>query len=222
VEATASRFRDLTVDAFVERLASAEPVPGGGSASAVAAAIAAGLVAMVSALSADRPKYAEHAAVIARSGANGRELADRCLRLADDDATAYAGYAAALRLPKETEADQAVRRTAIRDAARQASLIPLEALQACLEVVAGAEALAGRSNANAASDLAVAALLAEAAARGAAANVLVNLPATGDDALAADLAQRTATLVAEVERLAAQTRAVVDSGEVRPPLPVDV
>jgi formiminotetrahydrofolate cyclodeaminase len=213
------RFRDLTLDEFVERLASAQPTPGGGSASAVAASLAAGLVAMVAALSEGRPKYADHAALIARARAAGGELADRCLRLADEDAAAYGGFSAALKLPKESDADREARTLAIRAAARAAAIAPLGAVEACREIVEHAEALAGRSNANAASDLAVAALLAEAGARGAAANVLVNLPMTGDEALSTELSARVEDLLGDIERLAVETREVVRSGAPRPPLP---
>ncbi len=217
-QAGAFRFRDLTLGEFVEHLASAEPVPGGGSASAVAGALAASLVAMVASLSAGRPRYAEHTALLARSIDRGRELSARLLRLADEDAVAYAGFSAALKLPRETDDEREARAAALRAAARVAAEVPLACVEACLEVVGAADALAGRSNINASSDLGVAALLGEAAARGAAANVLVNLPATGDEALAAGLSVRVDDLLRGIERLALATREVVRSGVARPPV----
>lgn len=213
-----TRFGDLTVAAFVDRLASAEPVPGGGSAAAIAASLAAGLVAMVASLSQDRPKYAEHAALHAEAITAARRLADRFLELADEDAGAYAGFGAAMKLPRETEHEREVRAAAIGQAARAASEAPFRTVQACAEVVGYAEALAGRSNRNASSDLEVASLLAVAAARAAAANVYVNLPSIGDEDAARELFGRTEELADEVERLADRTREVVRGGEARDPL----
>lgn len=215
---TAARFRDLTLDAFADRLASSDPVPGGGSASAVAAALAADLVAMVAALSDGRPKYAAHADLHAWARPTALAEADRLLAIADEDATAYAGFAAALKLPRESETEQAARKAAMQAAARAASEVPMRCVEACLTVVAAAEALAGRSNVNASSDLSVASLLAEAAARGAAANVLINLPSVGDPTFEATMTERVDASLHEVERLAAITREVVGRGEARDPL----
>jgi formiminotetrahydrofolate cyclodeaminase len=174
---------------------------------------------MVAALSADRPRYADHAATHATVGARGRELVDRFLTLADRDSDAYGGFAAALKLPKETDADRLTRSAALAAAARVASEVPMACVEACLELVEAADMLAGRSNVNAASDLGVASLLAEAAAQGAAANVLVNLPSVGDDAFAADMSARVEHLLAEVSSTARRIREVVASGEARAPLP---
>ena len=102
-DSPAPRFGALTLDAFVEELASSAPIPGGGSAAAVAAALAAGLVAMVAGLSTDRPAYARFAATHVRAGRAGRELAAGLLALADEDAAAYGTFAAAMKLPRATD-----------------------------------------------------------------------------------------------------------------------
>jgi formiminotetrahydrofolate cyclodeaminase len=217
MDSPAARFGDLTLGAFVDRLASAAPTPGGGAASAVAAALAAGLVSMVASLSVDRPKYAAYAEHHAAATAAGHELAARLLSLADEDAAAYDAFGMAMKMPRETDDEKAARTARIREAARAAADVPLRILAACREIVLASERLAGRSNLNAASDLAVASRLAEAAAHGAAENVRVNLPLVGDEAFASGTEGRVSSLLCEIEELAETTRAHVELAELREP-----
>jgi formiminotetrahydrofolate cyclodeaminase len=213
----AGSFANLTVTQFVERLSSGEPVPGGGAASAVGASLGAALVSMVAALSTGKPKYVAYEATLARCGAAGRELAAEFMVLADRDAEAYAGYSAALKMPRESEAQQAARKQAIHAAARAASEAPWECVKACARLVVAAESLAGRSNVNAASDVLVAALLGEAAARGAAENVLINLPSTGDEDYSETMRQQVDAALHEISAVAARIREIVLSGQAQDP-----
>jgi len=174
---------------------------------------------MVAALSKGKPKYAAYEATLFRCEAVGHELAAEFLRLADRDAEAYAGYATALKLPRETDQQQEARRTALRSAARLASDVPWECVRACARLVVAAETLAGRSNANAASDVLVAAFLGEAAARGAAENVLINLPSTGDPQYAETMQVQVDSTLHEIAGVAARTREIVLSGQSREPEP---
>ena len=166
-----------------------------------------------------KPKYAAYEVTLARCRAVGGELSAEFLRLSDLDATAYAGYSAALKLPRETDEQQQVRRAAIQKAAREAADAPWECVKACSRLVAAAESLAGRSNVNAASDVLVAALLGEAAARGAAENVLINLPSTGDESYSESMRWQVDSVLHEIAAVAARTREIVLSEQSQDPEP---
>jgi formiminotetrahydrofolate cyclodeaminase len=207
----------LTLSQFSDRLASAEPVPGGGSASAIAGSFAASLLAMVARLSVDRPKYAAFQMTHGRALATGERGRTILLALADADARAYAGFAAARKMPKETADEQAARAEATRVAARASSEVPLSVVRECALLLEDVAAMAGRSNLNAASDLEVAARLSTAAARGAAANVFINLPMVGDEDYAATATTTIEGLLDGIERDAALVAEIVAGGGLREP-----
>jgi formiminotetrahydrofolate cyclodeaminase len=212
-------YADFTLARFTEALASPQPVPGGGSAAAVAGSLAAALTVMVASLSVDRPKYAAYAATHERALQAGEAARGRLLQLADEDAAAFATYAAAMKLPRETDAQRETRTAAMDAAARGASTVPLEVVRQLRVLVEHVESLAGRSNLNASSDLDVAALLAQAAARGAGANVIINLSSISDQEAAGAMMSEVESLLDDVESVTARVHGRVQSGDLREPEP---
>ena len=211
-----SSLPDLSLRSFSDLLASDAPVPGGGSASAVVASLGASLLAMVARLSQGRDRYAAYASTI-RSALEAADAArGRLLTLADEDAAAYRGLVDA-RAAARADGGSDGAAAAVREAAREAARVPMAIVRECYAVMEHVDRMAGRSNLGAASDLDVAARLLEAAARGAGANVLVNLDSMGDDRLAdsmlGELEARTHELVSAVARIASQVR----SQGLRPP-----
>jgi formiminotetrahydrofolate cyclodeaminase len=171
-----TQLTDLSIDAFLERLGSSDPVPGGGSASALAAAMAAALVAMVAELTIGRPAYTEHEETVRKLRFDALERRAELLDLAQQDADAYDLVVRARHMPKDTEAEKAARTEALGRAMVAASGAPLRAAVVAGEVLDLAERIAPIGNKNAVSDAGVAALLAAAGLRGAVMNVRINLP----------------------------------------------
>ena len=217
MDGTTARVSDQTLGDFTTELASEQPTPGGGAAAAVSAALAASLTAMVLRLSLGRPKYQEHADLHAEALEASDAARDRFLELADDDASAYAAYRAARALPHETEEQEASREAATREAARGAAAVPLRVVEACHSQIELVERVTGRTNQYVASDLEVAALLLEGAARSAAANVAVNLGAIGDEGYATAVRAELDQRLQRIQSAADKTQARIARGGTRSP-----
>jgi formiminotetrahydrofolate cyclodeaminase len=171
-----TQLADLSVQELLERLGSSDPVPGGGSASALAAAMGAALVAMVAELTIGRADYAEHEETVRHLRFDAIERRAELIGLAQEDATAYEAVVQARRMPKGSDEEKASRSQALGQAMVDAARAPLRAAVVAGEVLDLAERIAPIGNRNAVSDAGVAALLAAAGLRGALLNVQINLP----------------------------------------------
>ena len=201
----------MKVDAFCEELASEAPAPGGGSVSALAAALGASLAAMVARLTVGRKKYAaaEAAMKAVMESADGSRAT--LLRLVDDDTAAYNAVMAAHRLPKETAEERADRARAIVDATRTAIAVPLEVARQATSVLDLVLLVVGKGNVNAVSDAGVAGLLAHAAVEGALLNVRINLAGVRDPSVVDETKKVARKIHDRAEDLAAKIAAAVAS-----------
>lgn len=196
---------------FVSDVASSAPVPGGGSVVALVGSLSAALAQMVAGLTVGRKKYAAVEDEMKELGLRAAALVRRLKALKDEDAAAYTLVSNAYKLPKETPEQDAVRTAAIQGGLMKAAEVPLETARWCAEVAELAAICAKKGNTNAASDAGVGALLAEAAAKGAAYNVRINVVAMPDKAAGAPLAEEAKRLVATASLAAARATAAVES-----------
>jgi glutamate formiminotransferase/formiminotetrahydrofolate cyclodeaminase len=197
-----------SVDSFLTSVAGPDPVPGGGSVSALAGQLGAALAEMVAGLTIGRAKYADAETEMTALAVAAHALRDRLGSLVQDDADAYAVVGQAYRLPKDGDAE--TRAAAIQAALVVAAEVPLETARLCRDVARLSVACASRGNANAVTDSGVAALLADAACRGAAYNVRINVASMTDAGAGAALADEARALVAETAGLAAEAAACVE------------
>ena len=184
---------------FVTVLASKEPVPGGGGASALVGAVGTALGNMVGSLTTGKKKYADVEADIIALKKKSDALQDALLALIDKDAEDFGPLAKAYGLPKDTPEQQAEKDRVMEEALRVASETPLEIMRKCAEAIDVIEGFAAKGSKLALSDAGVGVLFCKAALAGASLNVFINTKAMKDRARAEKLNAEADGLLARYE-----------------------
>jgi len=170
-----SKYTDGSIQAYLARLASPEPEPGGGSVAALVGALGAALVTMVTDLTLGKEKFAAVQEDMAELRKEAERLRAELQDLVTEDARAYAAVAAAMKLPKETDEEKQQREQVLQAALRRAAEVPLRVAEGALAVAKLSLPAGEMGNPHAVSDAGVAVILADAAAQSAALNVRINL-----------------------------------------------
>lgn len=174
-------LEEKTIQQFLDELSSASPTPGGGSASAVMGAMGAALVSMVCHLTLGKKNYASVHEEIKKTLAESEALRGRLMTLMHEDVEVFDRVIAAYQIPKES----ATRSTAIEEALKAATDIPLACAEVCATVLRLSRIAAEKGNQNIVSDAGVAVAASYAALRSAVLNVRVNTSAIKDEGFVA-------------------------------------
>jgi formiminotetrahydrofolate cyclodeaminase len=193
-------------ETFLKILDPEDTSTGGGSASALAGAMAGSLLSMACLLS---TKESNELGTFFREKATlAKELSERLLAGGQEDTEVFQAVRSAYRLPKEPQAERETRQQAIQAAWFDATRVPMDNAAHCLQVTRLGIELADRINPNVRSDLNCAILLARAGTLGCLENVAINLPNLKNPTLASQLAQQAESLREQLESLAANDQAV--------------
>ena len=205
-------YSDYAVIDLLDAFASNEPVPGGGSAAALAGSLGVSLLMMAAGLPKTRTMAPEEATDLAEASSRLRPLRESLIELVDRDSDAYREVMAALKLPKETDAEKAARRQAIQEGMHEATAVPLEVMRACQQALAGGVVVARNAYKLAASDVGMGIELVAAALRGCGMSIDGNLTSVVDAAYAERARTERQQLEAEGLADAERARALLSAG----------
>lgn len=193
------KLQDLTINEFLEKTYGSDPVPGGGSVSALCGALAAALGQMVTGLTIGRKKYADVQEDMVGLAEEMEIARNKFVGFIDEDAAAYQVVFDAFKLPKETDEEKQIRKDKIQKATLAAALVPLEVARTAVGIMDAIQEIAVKGNKNAITDCCVAMMCARTAAFGAILNVRINLGGLDDRETATQLEEECMALHDEAE-----------------------
>lgn len=189
---------DLTVKGLLDVTAGKEPVPGGGSISALSGSIAAALTEMVAGLTIGKKKYADVEEQMKQLVERVQKIRQQLLLDVDRDSEAYNVVFAAFQMPKETDEEKAARSAQIQEATKVAANVPMEVARRVYSLLSDIEEVVSNGNQNAVTDGCVAMMSARNAIIGALFNVRINLTSIKDEQYVADMTAEADRLEREV------------------------
>lgn len=194
---------------FIEELAAPTPTPGGGSAAAYAGAMGAALVAMVAGVTIGKKKYADVEAEMQAIRVIAEKLRKELTHAVDDDASAFEVLMGTFKLPKETEDDKSIRRSAILNATINAAHIPLHVAEQVIKVMELALKCAKHGNVNAISDAMSGFAMSRAALTAAGYNVKINLSSLEDRSVGEKMLNELKDCEAKADELEKEIRKTI-------------
>ena len=209
-------YSEFAVIDLLDAFASNAPVPGGGSAAALAGALGVSLLIMVASLPKSRTGAAEETADLAAAAARLRPLRDMLVALIDEDGHAYRAVMAAMKLPRESHEERTARTAALQDALKRATDAPLDVMRACQQALAGGAIVARHAYRVAASDVATGIELLAASLRSCGISIDGNLTAIADTSYTSRVRVERDALATDGARDSAQALEAVSAAP-RPP-----
>lgn len=184
----------LKVSELLEKTASSDPVPGGGSIAALSAAVAASLAEMVANLTMGKIGYEAVEEEMMAVAEKMRPLREKLLDDMDRDSNAYNEVFSAFKLPKNSEEEEEKRQKIIQDGLKHAASVPMGVAEDAFGILKHTRTVITRGNKNAVTDGAVAAMMARTAVLSALYNVKINLGSIRDEAFVDDMREKVKRL----------------------------
>ncbi|MFB0509288.1 MAG: glutamate formimidoyltransferase [bacterium] len=196
---------------FISDVSSSAPTPGGGSCAALAGAIGTALLVMVANLTIGKKGYEAVSEIIKKTKEQLEPIKNRFYNLIAEDAAAFDLVMAAYKLPKSSDEQKEQRLTAITNAYKKATEVPLETMQNVLEALNVCRPIVEKGNKNSISDAGVAIYYLETALQGARLNVLINLPSIQDEKFVAEKKRKMGEVYTRCRSLASELAPIVEA-----------
>jgi formiminotetrahydrofolate cyclodeaminase len=192
-------IKDMTIQTFLDELASKASTLGGGGGAAVNGAIGAALISMVANFTIGKKGYEDVQDEFNRILTQSEDLRAKLTDAIKDDVDVFNRVMAAYGMPKESEGEKKLRTEGIQSALKEATDVPLTCAKLCRQVIDLSQSAAEKGNTNVISDAGVALLAGYAGLRSAALNVYINIGGIKDKEFADGRRQQLEALLDGLE-----------------------